>query len=286
MKKFIYLFIAITIIASSCTEKNPREIKLEKIKDSLEEVNSMRDATINEYMAAMNDIEDNLSRIKEKENIVTVTTTQDQEITSDQKDKINEDINFIYDLLKQNKQKLQDLQKKLSSSDIKIAELNKMINRLNQKLSDKGIEVELLKEKLADMNIEIEILSKNIDSLSLDNARKDDIIDEKTDELNVAYYVFGTKKELLEHEVITKEGGFVGLGRILKLQKDFNKDYFTKIDIRNFKEVILNFKSAELITSHPSSSYKFVGDDHIEKMIITNPDEFWSTSKYLVIKVE
>ena len=44
---------------------------------------------------------------------------------------------------------------------------------------------------------------------------------------------------------------------------------------------------AKLLTVHPSDTYKFDGTkDKIEKITITNPEEFWSASKYLVIEVE
>ena len=91
---------------------------------------------------------------------------------------------------------------------------------------------------------------------------------------------------LIEQKVITKEGGFVGLGRILKLMEDFNKDYFTKIDITELKEIPLNFKKVKLVTTHPSSSYTLKGEEPIEKIVINDATEFWSASKYLVILVE
>ena len=70
------------------------------------------------------------------------------------------------------------------------------------------------------------------------------------------------------------------------MQANFNKDYFTKIDIRVDKEIKLYSKSAKILTMHPSSSYVLQRDANKQYVLrITNPEIFWSTSKYLVILV-
>jgi hypothetical protein len=109
----------------------------------------------------------------------------------------------------------------------------------------------------------------------------------QTDKMNTAYYCFGTSKELKEKGVLTKEGGFIGIGKSEKLAADFNKDYFTKIDITLMKSVDLKSKKAKLVTTHASDSYKLEGDKtSVDKLVITNAEKFWASSKYLVIVVE
>ena len=71
------------------------------------------------------------------------------------------------------------------------------------------------------------------------------------------------------------------------LQANFNKSYFTKIDIRVDKEIKLYSKSAKILTSHPASSYTLQQDANKQYILrITNPQIFWSTSKYLVVMVK
>ena len=96
--------------------------------------------------------------------------------------------------------------------------------------------------------------------------------------MNTAWYVFGTKKELKGQHIM--EDGKVMNG-------NFNKNYFTKIDIRNTTEIKLYSKTAKLLTAHPSSSYSLVRDANKQYTLrITNPQIFWSTSKYLVVLVK
>ena len=108
----------------------------------------------------------------------------------------------------------------------------------------------------------------------------------KTEKLNTAYYAFGTKKELIEKGVISKEGGFIGIGKTSKVKDDFNKEYFTKIDITNTNSINIGAKKAKILSTHPTSSYKLIGEKMVEKIEITNAEEFWSSSKYLVVIIE
>ena len=71
------------------------------------------------------------------------------------------------------------------------------------------------------------------------------------------------------------------------LQSSFNKEYFTKIDIRVDKEIKLYSSSAKILTSHPASAYTLQRDANKQYVLrITDPQQFWSTSKYLVVLVK
>lgn len=277
----------------SCGYKSEIE-RLQEINDSLAQVSGGKDETITEFIAGYNEIQENLRKIKEKEDIIRSKTSAGDEMGQSAKDEINEDILTIYELMLQNKQKAESLERKLSASKSNKNELQNMLKSLNEQISSKDSEIEKLKEQLAQMNIDIENLntqvtelSSDVDSLSEENREKAREIQEKTSALNTGYYVFGTKKELIEKEVITKEGGFIGIGRMEKLREDFNKDYFTKTDIRELDEILLSAKKAEVITNHPAGTYKLVENDNgVEKLKITDNKKFWSVSKYLVIIID
>jgi hypothetical protein len=104
--------------------------------------------------------------------------------------------------------------------------------------------------------------------------------------LNTAYFAFGSKKELLDNKVISTEGGVLGLGKNKELAADFNKDYFTEVNITELKEIPLGYKKIEFTTNHPEDSYKLVETEMIDKLVITDAKKFWSVSKYLVIVVK
>lgn len=275
-------------ILFGCTDikETPEYKKLLAEKDSVQSITNIDGQTINTYLADFNEIADNINKIKEKEKIITVNTQSGSEMNESKKDQINSDIQLIYDLMTKNKQMIYNLNKKLKKSNLRIVELEKMIANLNAQIETKDKDINELKAQLEKLHFDVAKLNSNIDSLKTVTEEKDNTISQKTSELNTAFYVFGTKKELIANKVVTKEGGFIGIGKSEKLNQDLNKEYFKKVDITKITTISLMCKKARLVTTHPASSYKFDGTDKVDNLIITNQQEFWSASKYLVIIVE
>ncbi len=267
--------------------------KLQATVDSLEQISSTKDASINDFMKSYNEIESNLETIKEKERIISVKAHGDVELDGSAKDKINDDILAIYELMKTNKETINKLERKLNKANINASEFKKMIARLQEDIKNKDQQIESLKNDLSKLNFDITNLNaqiakinENVEVLEDDVVKKDEVIESQDQKLHTAYYVFGTKKELKEQKIITSEGGFIGIGRMEKLMENFNKDYFKVIDTKTTTSIPLFTKKAKLITSHPASSYYFAGKDKMDSLVIKKQDEFWSVSKYLVIMVE
>lgn len=235
---------------------------------------SEKEAALQEFVTSFNEIQDNLNAIKEKEKIVSKSAASGD--VKSKEEQIKEDIQAIYDLLAKNKNRIGSLTKKLKDSNSKIAGLDEMIANLQAQIDAKDAEVADLKSQLEAKNIELSNIQMNLETVEAESSNK-------TAMLNTAYYAMGTSKELKEKNVISKEGGFIGIGKSTKVKEDFNKEYFTKVDISATNSINIGAKKAKIITTHPSSSYKLVGEKPVERIDILNPTEFWSSSKYLVI---
>lgn len=268
---------------TSCGGDKEKEVN--PLADSLKGINSElggklneKEAAIQEFIGAFNEIQENLNEIKSKEKIVTNASTAGD--VKSKEGQIKEDIQAIYDLMQKNKSRIGSLSKKLKDSNLKLEGLEKMIENLQNSLNLKDSEIAELKTKIESLNIELTNLNTNYQNVEAESAQK-------TEELNTAYYAIGTSKELKEKNVISREGGFIGLGKITKVKEDFNKEYFTKVNIEQTSVINIGAKKAKIVTSHPKSSYKTVGTEkNVEKIEITNAKEFWSASKYLVVIIE
>ena len=240
-----------------------------------------KEAIIVDFMGSMNEIEANLAKIKERENIITTRFDKGNvEIDENMKDQIMGDIELINSLLLDNKKKMSALNSRLSKSNLKIVELEEMIERLAFQMQEKDAEIASLHTQLAEANNQLMVLFEEY------NNRIEELGDQE-DKLNTAYYCYGSSKELKEQGVISKSGGFIGIGKTAKLSDDFNKEYFTKVDISLINEIEIMSKKVNIITNHPSGSYKLEGnDDRVEKLVIVDASAFWSSSKYLVMVVE
>jgi SMC interacting uncharacterized protein involved in chromosome segregation len=283
MKKLIYL-IALLPFAFGCGNGNKDGVL--SAEDSLRALSGGQavrihdqDSSIQSFIRGFNEIQDNLDEIKSKEKIVS-ENSKDPEVRKSKEDQIVADIQSIYDAMNKNKQRLAAMKAKLKDSNKKNEELEKFIARLTTEIEEKDAQINDLKNQLEKLNVEMT-------NLNLNYQEEVQASEVKTEKLNTAYYAFGTSKELIKNNVLTKEGGFIGIGKSQKMKEDFNKDYFTKIDISSVNVIPLGAKKAKLITTHPASSYKIEGaDGKAEKLVITNAEDFWSASKYLVIVIE
>jgi chromosome segregation ATPase len=275
----------------SCNKQKIKQLELKS--DSLTQQANLKDESINEFIKSFNDIQDNLDSIKRKEMIITEQTEQKTELQKKAKDQINEDVNTIYQLLLDTRSKLDDVRKKLGKANFQVQELEKMVNHLTKQLEDKDKEIAELKAELEKMNIEITALTKDVGTLKQLNQEKEAVIKEKdseitdkTTELNTAFYAVGNKKQLKDNNIITAEGGFIGIGKNKKLKQDFNESFFTKIDIRNTTQIPIPGKKPKIVTNHPTESYKINGEGDSAVLEIINVNAFWKSSKYLVVIID
>lgn len=283
MKKLFFMVCCAALLMTGCKDgKNAPGLASVQQTDSLNDVIAQKDSEINEMMGTLNDIEEGFRLINEAENRVALL--KNGEGTS-KKQNLKENIQFIAERMKQNRELIAKLQKQLESSTLKGGQLKKTIDNLTAQLEAKDKQLLALREELDKKDIHISELDEtignlntNVSNLSADNQQKAETINAQDKQLNTAWYVFGTKKELKGQHIL--EGGKVMNG-------NFNKNYFTKVDIRSTTEIKLYSKSAKLLTAHPASSYSLTHDASKQYVLrITNPQIFWSTSKYLVVLVK
>ncbi|MCW8898126.1 MAG: hypothetical protein OQJ96_13440 [Flavobacteriales bacterium] len=277
----LLILLIVTTLFFSCNNDELENRINDLQQDSLSAMSELngKEEEILTYISSLNEIQENLVEIKKREKLMTTRFDKGNEVTPNMKEQILEDINLINGLLQENKDKMAALSNRLKKSNLKIAELEKMIEMLAVQVQEKDAQIADLQTKLAQANEQIKVLFEEY------NLRLEEL-GEQEDLLNTAYYCFGTSKELLANGVITKEGGFIGIGKTQKLADEFNKKYFTQVDITTTNEINLAATKAKVVTNHPSSSYEIKGEKTADRIIIKDPEAFWSASKYLVVIVD
>ena len=287
MKKLISLSVCVVML-SSCGNLTQNET-LKAENDSLSIALANRDAELDNIMAAFNEVQEGFRLINEAENRVDLQSGALEGTSASQK--IKDDIRFISEKLKSNREQIAKLEEQLKNSKYNSAQLKKAIANLNEELQARTQQIETLQTELASKNIRIAELddavaglTQNVADLVAENEVKSATVASQDKALNTAWFVFGTKSELKEQKII--ESKFLQKTKVLS-DADFNKDYFTKIDIRIDKEIKLYSKDADLLTTHPAGSYELVKDENGQLTLkITKPAQFWSISRYLVILVK
>ena len=292
MKK-ILLSVAVmaSMMFTACNSKSGDVEKLRQENDSLVQLNAQTKADFDEMLQLMNDVEDGFRQIKEAENYLVVQSSATGEVDMTTRERLKSDMQLVAQTLKDNKEKLAKLQSQLKNSKYQSSQFQKTVERLNAEIESKTAMIVSLQEELAKRDVRIQELDNavselagQVNTLSEETEKQKSTISSQEKEINTVYYVFGTTKELKEQKIISG-GGLFKASEVMK--GDFNKNYFTKEDLRTFKQVSLESKKAKLLTTHPEGSYTFEKNDKVLlTLVITNPTEFWSLSKYLVIKVD
>lgn len=286
----ISIIAALGMLMFTQCQQGPSRQELLTSNDSLQRVVVQKDSAIYAIMGTFSSIEDNLQAIKDKENIIALTATG-TETRQTREEKINEDIQLIYNMLQQNREQVNNLQAKLKKANVKNSELQQMIASLESRIQEKDAEILHLTEELQASNLKIEGLSALAGSLQhrLDSLRNEDDLKNATIEgqdeaLNTAYYIIGSEKELKDLGVLDKKGNFAVGSK--KARKDFDNSVFTRIDIREQTSFNLNgAKKAKVVTAHPLDSYTIYGQKPVDSLVVNNYYKFWNSSKYLVIVV-
>jgi uncharacterized coiled-coil protein SlyX len=247
---------------------------------------TQRDSMLNDWLATFDEIEGNIKVIKEKEKIITVNSSN-AEVTKDRRHQILEDIQNINGLIEQNKKKIAQLNAQLKKSGNTITGLQTRIASLEESMKAYEGEIAELKTTLVNKDFEIGQLNGQMYALKDTLTLKEEKISGQIGKLHQAFLISGTFKDLKEKGLLSKEGGFIGLGRKESLHEDFADSLFKEIDITQTTTIPVNSKNAKLVTEHPSGSYELIKENEkqIAYIAIKDPEEFWKISKYAVVEL-
>lgn len=289
MKKIICLAIATAALAlAGCQSKREQEQNKDQSQakiDSLERVIQQSNNETGDMARTIQQIKDGFRQISDAEGRIT----KQQEGESDEA-VILENMRFIQRQMRLNRELIANLREQLrnanqTAKDTKSA-YEAMIDEFDNQFIAKNEEIRSLQKQLAERDStigrqieQIDMLNDNVADLTDKNAEKERKVNEQDQQLHAAWYVYGTKKELREQNILEK-------GDVMR-SSDINHNYFTKIDRRVVKSIPLYSKSAELLTDHPAGSYSLDKDAQGQYTLrITNADSFWSVSRYLVVLVK
>ncbi|MBL0031526.1 MAG: hypothetical protein IPP27_04850 [Bacteroidetes bacterium] len=287
MKKItlINMLAWVVLVVTSCDNRQAEVQSLTNRGDSLEAIINGRDSALNDFINSFNEIEANLASVAKKQNVITEKIDgRNGELKQTSKDRINKEIADINSLMDENRAKIAQLNKKLKSSGGKIAKFEEMIQTLNAQLAQKDAELVVMNDKLNSLNTQIADLNSSLDTLNTVNAAQAADITSKVTALHTAYYIVGKSKELQDEKVIDRTGGLLGIGKTPKLSSDFDNSRFTQIDYTKITSIPINSDDPKIVTTHPKNSFTLEKkSDDQSVLTISDPEKFWSASKYLVV---
>lgn len=302
MRKILYFVAALVVMAgissmSSCKKDKAEVAKVNQdsidnlaLTDSLATIRAEKDT----LAALMMEVSDGMNQILDMQNQMSVENLNSD--SPDKKIQLRNNILAIQQGIVEQKQRVAQLEKRLKQSTNYSDAMKKQIASLKQQLDHQESIINSLTAQLQAAHVTIKNLNTKVDSLNTENAHVTSAYNsasaraqEETqrannlvNEMNVCYYVVGSKKELKRQKII--ETGFLKKTRVM--EGDFTQSYFTKADKRTLNRIALHSKKAEIMSRHPSGSYVIEDEGGQKVLKITNPSRFWELSNYLVVKIK
>lgn len=290
MKKFIVLGIGASMFfMSSCVESSSKYKNLQSRLDSLNTVYTAQNAEMEGMFADINDITAGMQSLRDAEHLLTLEAANENTSGSKSRQqlaRLKNDVQAIVEAIAGYKSQIVKLEgkNKSQSAEFKrlIAGLNAELELRTEKINEITMQLAATNKELAVKVKEVQNLTQNVDSLDKENKSRQLTIAEQDQSLHLGNYLVGTRKELKEAEVISRQGLFCP--PIVSSQAQ--KANFEQRDIRELKTLALNNKKAKVLSVHPIDSYTLeAGEDGNLVLKITDENSFWKQTKYLVVMV-
>lgn len=296
MKQLLSLFVIGAIVVSftsSCVESSKKFKALQAQLDSIQTNYGSQYGGLDEAFSILNEVEDGLRSIRESENLISFQSKEGMTVPEGSRAQIESDMESIKECIAKYKEKIEELEKK---SNIRSKEFKKRLQAITKELEEKNKLVESLQEQLQQKELliiakdqEINKLGNQVSNLQQDvtnlaeesSALKEKVANQDR-ELYSAYYIIGTKGQLIDAGVMTKGGLF----KSAKVSYNAEKSLFVKIDYREITTINTNAQKAKVMSIHPKGTYMLEKVDNEMVLTISNPDAFWEQTKYLVIQAQ
>jgi hypothetical protein len=281
MNAFSIVALSMVLALSSCADIENAEIKrLSEVNKSLEAELESRSQSVESLLQGLEIVQEDMRDISIREGLLEGKTVSEAELARSPQEQIMEDIGLVDGLIQKSRDRIEALEMKVKRSDGKLYEFERVIANLKLDLLDKENDLVIFKENLVAMEENYATLLEDYQAQSILTGMQDIA-------LHRAYFAYGSKDELIEGEVVQKTGGVLGVGKTWELKDDFNKEYFTEVDIRTIDRIPLSSEKVELLSQHPNDAYELVMENKLVKELrITDADRFWSGSRYLAMMVE
>ena len=163
MKKIASIAIVAAAILTGCNGDKLREAEAQnqQLKGDLSETLATQDS----LLVLVNDISDGMAQIKRPRKIISTPGGLGAE-SSSRKEQIRNDMIAIQQALQERRERLAELEEKLTKTGGENSTLKRTISNLKAQIADQTTEIATLTNQLASANIKIEELSSTVSTLN------------------------------------------------------------------------------------------------------------------------
>ncbi len=164
-------------------------------------------------------------------------------------------------------------------------------------LAERNEALAMQRDSLTDLVAEMDSIENRAEELAAERLALASTLSGLEEKYYTVYYVVGTKDELVERGIIEEEGGARVLlvlwkaGETMVPSRDLEREQFEAIDFRETTEIDLPAQGTyKLVSRHDTDYLEPTPDDEGRftgsSLRITQPEEFWRPSRYLILVAE
>ena len=139
--------------------------------------------------------------------------------------------------------------------------------------------------RIAELETQVTALTDSTRKLTEANEILADSLARITSRVNTAWYVVGSREQLVRAGVLSEEGGLLGFGKTLAPSRAMARNVFTRIDrLRDTVIALPAAKQYRIVSRHDPGLVSVTIDRSLGgTLIIKEPERFWSASGWLII---
>ena len=269
-----------TVLLLTACGGNGDSSQLQQTIDSLRQVNQQQQNSLQEMTTFVSTLSDGMNAIAYQENMIF--SNSGNEGTSLDKEQLKSHLETLANTLTEQRSKIKALSDSLKARGADMTKMQGLIDNLTRQLEEKDKVIAQLRQDVEQKNFSIADLQKKLNVAMAGSAQFEQRAAKAEKELatiTTAYVLMGTKDALLD-------GGYIDKRKRVQTES-MPKGDFTKVNIYQFTELDIPNRSPKLLTDHPRKSYSIEKvDKENRKLVISNPQLFWSSSRYLIIQVK
>ena len=296
MRKTFLMIAAATLVLSACDNS---KAELQKQLEQVKLISAEKDSLLKDVMATSQFIADVNTELGKVRDAKAGKPTKGgagelpNKSPAEQRTQMLERIKALTD-------RVNEAESRLAASRQRVATLSGDNTSLTKQLAQYDSTITAFKSIIENQKAEIASLTTQVGALQGENTvlkadkvqlttEKETLTGEKTAltvERNTVYYVVGTKDELRKKGIIVKKGGILGIAATDIPATTLNPADFTSID---------KTKTASIVLPNPDKGYRVLSRQDLgateqpakggykTAIKITNAEQFWAASKFLII---
>jgi myosin heavy subunit len=281
--------VVASMVLVSCDSPSTKAklAETQTLNDSLMFVTLQQQNEIADLVGTLGEISTQLDKVN---NAINVPDGDEKTDLISQRERLMKKLEAVQQRIEEKQQALDDLQKKYSSALGQNKELKKTIDRMQgeingyiARIAQYESDIQTKDRQIAQLNNDLSSTQDSLSQVSQENASQKNVMAAQDKMLNSGFYIVGSKKELKNIGVLGKDGLFSAT----KISStSFDTSVFHQIDIREVTEIPLGSRDAKIMSQMPKDSYKLEKDyDKNLKIVILDPAQFWSITRYLVVVI-